>query len=86
MNSESYRFISCTKRNSSSVKLSNQKDAVEASDISTTFSDAIKVAKSLNNAIKNMCPQCLELVQKALSEEEAQAPTIQQCLMKEGAA
>jgi len=72
MNSESHRFISCTKWNSSSVKLSNENAAVEAGNISAIFSDAIKVAKSLNNAVRSMCPSCLQLVQKALSEEGGQ--------------
>jgi hypothetical protein len=78
MNSESYRFISSAKWNSSPVKLSNEKGAVEASNIIATFSDAIKIAKSLNMAIKNMCPECTALIQKALSCEEREAPTIQQ--------
>jgi hypothetical protein len=71
MNSESYSFISCTRRNSSSVKLSREKCTVEASNISATFSDAIIVARSLNTAIKSMCPACLEIIRQALSEEEA---------------
>jgi hypothetical protein len=75
MNSETFRDISCTNRNSSSVKLSNQKAAVEAGNISATFSDAIKVAKSLNTAIKNMCPECIELIQKALPEQEQEHTT-----------
>jgi len=50
----------------------------DAKNIAITFSDAIKIAKSLNAAIKNMCPACMALVQTALSEEEGEVPTIQQ--------
>jgi hypothetical protein len=31
---------------------------------------ATTVAKGLRTAAKNMCPSCIELVQKALAEEE----------------
>jgi hypothetical protein len=42
---------------------------------------ATKVAKNLSTAVKNMCPSCVELVQKALTEEEA---TVEQRVMKGG--
>jgi hypothetical protein len=45
----------------------------------------IKVAKSLNAAIKNFCPSCLDMLERSLSQEE-QVSTILQHIIKEGAA
>lgn len=50
----------------------NDTTTIQAKVVMTTFSEAIKTARSLNTAIQNMCPRCVELVQKALSEEEIQ--------------
>jgi hypothetical protein len=54
------------------INLSNS-EPDDTESIKTTLSDAIKIARSLNTAIRSMCPDCLEIIRRALSQEEEAA-------------
>ena len=79
VNSETSKFISCTKRNSN-----DEKAVVETNNIDTTLSEDTKLARRLNIVVRNLCPNCLQVIREVLLEEEEVSTTNEYCRVING--